>query len=67
MVRTQDLEPWFEENSNLYIFSKESFDATHARIGRQPGMFVTSKTESLDIDELEDWDIAAAVASYRER
>ena len=25
LLRTQDLEPWFEENSNLYIFSAASF------------------------------------------
>ncbi|MEH6587172.1 MAG: acylneuraminate cytidylyltransferase family protein [Halioglobus sp.] len=67
LVRTQDLEPWYEENSNLYIFSKESFSATNARIGERPGMFVTPRTESLDIDEPEDWDIAAAVASYKEQ
>jgi CMP-N-acetylneuraminic acid synthetase len=26
LLRTQDLEPWFEENSNLYIFTRASFD-----------------------------------------
>src|SRR3546814_8554955 len=34
LVRTQDLEPWFEENSNLYIFTGDSFAATNARTGR---------------------------------
>src|SRR5688572_12012425 len=34
LVRTQDLEPWFEENSNLYIFSATSFRSANARIGR---------------------------------
>ena len=41
LLRTQDLEPWFEENSNLYIFTKEAFDKTNARIGVKPMMFVT--------------------------
>ncbi|WP_271190532.1 acylneuraminate cytidylyltransferase family protein, partial [Dactylosporangium matsuzakiense] len=41
LLRTQDLEPWFEENSNLYVFSKASFAATNARIGGKPMMFET--------------------------
>ena len=64
LVRTQDLEPWYEENSNLYIFSRESFTATNARIGQRPGMFVTPKFEAMDIDEPEDWDMAVAAAQH---
>jgi CMP-N-acetylneuraminic acid synthetase len=64
LVRTQDLEPWYEENSNLYIFSRKSFTATNARIGQRPGMFVTPKFEALDIDEPEDWDMAVAAARH---
>jgi len=62
LVPTQDLEPWFEENSNLYIFSRESFAATGARIGPRPMMFETPKLESFDIDTLEDWNLAERVA-----
>ena len=62
LVRTQDLEVWYEENSNLYIFSQRSFAATNARIGQNPTMFITPKIESLDIDEPEDWDMAHAMA-----
>ena len=36
LLRTQDLEPWYEENSNLYIFSKDSFVNANARIGANP-------------------------------
>ena len=67
LVQTQDLEPWFEENSNLYIFSKESFAATNARIGRKPLLHVVNKTKSLDIDTPEDWALTAAVAASRPR
>ncbi|MFV1998665.1 MAG: acylneuraminate cytidylyltransferase family protein, partial [Acidiferrobacterales bacterium] len=56
LVRTQDLEPWFEENSNLYIFTRDSFAKTNARIGKQPMLFESSKFESIDIDTPEDWD-----------
>ncbi len=64
LVRTQDLEPWFEENSNLYIFTPDSFRASGARIGKSPGMYETPKFESLDIDEPEDWDMALAAAQF---
>ena len=64
LVRTQDLEPWYEENSNLYIFSKESFAKTNARIGKHPMMHSMSKLESIDIDEPEDWDMAVIAAQY---
>jgi CMP-N-acetylneuraminic acid synthetase len=64
LLRTQDLEPWFEENSNLYIFTKEAFDKTNARIGENPMMYETSKFESIDIDTPDDWDFAIVVANY---
>lgn len=64
LIRTQDLEPLFEENSCLYIFTAESFSAKGGRIGARPGMFITPKLEALDIDEPEDWVLAEAVAKY---
>lgn len=62
LARTQDLEPWFEENSNLYVFSAESFRSTRARIGRKPVMFETPKIESADIDGPEEWQVAETLA-----
>ncbi|WP_417360016.1 MULTISPECIES: cytidylyltransferase domain-containing protein [Gammaproteobacteria] len=64
LIRTQDLEPWFEENSCLYIFTKDSFKKNQARIGTSPIMYVTPRLESIDIDEPEDWVIASALANY---
>ena len=66
LLRTQDLEPWFEENSNLYIFSRESFEATNARIGIRPILFETPRAESADIDDQEGWDIAEKIAKSLE-
>jgi rhamnosyltransferase len=63
LVRTQDLEPWFEENSNLYVFSKDSFKASKARIGLKPEIFVNPKIETIDIDEPDDWNIALSLAT----
>lgn len=66
LMRTQDLEAWFEENSCLYLFTKESFAKTNARIGEKPCMFPTPKIESIDIDTYEDWKIAEALAKTME-
>lgn len=64
LMRTQDLEPWYEENSNLYIFSRDSFSSTAARIGASPLMYETPALESLDIDTPEQWHLASALAAY---
>jgi len=63
LLRTQDLEPWFEENSNLYIFSAASFAATDARIGARPVMFETPLLEAVDIDTPDQWTLAEAVGA----
>ena len=54
LIPTQELEPWFEENSNLYLFTRESFAQTQARIGLNPMMFETPVMESVDIDTPDD-------------
>lgn len=58
LIRTQDLEPWYEENSCIYIFSKDSFAKTGARIGARPLLFEIPKLENIDIDDLDDWKLA---------
>jgi len=59
LLRTQDLEPVFEENSCFYIFTKESFkNAGNKRIGLNPLMFEIDKIEAVDIDEPSDFIIA---------
>lgn len=62
LIRTQDLEPWYEENSCIYVFDKPSFSATNARIGAKPILFEIPKLEAIDIDEKEDWFLANVVA-----
>lgn len=64
LIPTQNLEPWYEENSNLYLFTSESFSKKQARIGERPLLFETPKLESVDIDDLEDWQMAEALAKY---
>jgi CMP-N-acetylneuraminic acid synthetase len=67
LIQTQDLEPYFEENSCLYIFSAESFASTRARIGRSPLMLETPPLENVDIDTPADWALAEAVALIMDR
>ena len=63
LKRTQDLDPIYEENSSFYIFSKSSFvSSNNNRIGLKPGVFVTNKIESIDIDEEEDFLIAESLS-----
>ncbi len=64
LIPTQNLEPWFEENSNLYLFTKDSFAQTRARIGKRPMMFESPPFESIDIDTPADWDFAVVATRY---
>lgn len=65
LIRTQDLEPVFEENSTLYIFSRESFkNAGNRRIGRRPYMFEVPHVEAVDIDTRADFDMAGFLYNY---
>lgn len=64
LIRTQDLEPWYQENSNLYLFSKDSFYKTDARIGANPTMLVTAPYESTDIDTPDDWELGEVMVEY---
>ncbi len=62
LIRTQDLPPVFEENSNIFIFTKESFiNAGNKRIGLKPMMFEMDKLEAIDIDEPQDFVLAEAI------
>ena len=57
LLPTQHLEPWYEENSNFYIFSKSEFKATNSRINKSSSIHSVSKTESIDIDTEEDLEL----------
>lgn len=59
LLRTQDLPIIYEENSNFYLFSRDSFlNNNNNRIGRKPFLFEIDKTEAVDIDDPEDFIIA---------
>ena len=62
LIRTQDLEPYYEENSNFYVFSKSSFEnSNNERIGTNPNFYKMDKIESIDIDDESDFMIAQSL------
>ncbi|MFZ4857081.1 MAG: cytidylyltransferase domain-containing protein [Desulfuromonadaceae bacterium] len=66
LLRTQDLPPVFEENSNFYIFSKKAFaTADNKRICLNPKMFEINKLEAVDIDEECDFRLAELLFRMR--
>jgi CMP-N-acetylneuraminic acid synthetase len=67
LIRTQDLPPLYEENSNLYLFSRASFNRRRTRIGAAPLLFEMNRLEALDIDEESDFRLAEALMATRAR
>lgn len=66
LKRTQDLSPVYEENSNLYIASREAILATKRRIGRNPLLFPIDRMEAVDIDDEVDFAIAECLIGSRD-
>jgi len=66
LQRTQDLEPLFVENSNLYLFSSAQIEAGN-RFGARPLLFEMPAWESTDIDYEEDFLLAEALHRLRIR
>ena len=58
LLRTQDLPPIYEENSNIYIFTEETLKRKHNRIGDRPLLFEIPRLEAMDIDEPLDFEVA---------
>jgi len=56
--KTQEINPLFEENSLIYIFSKSSFSKKKNRVGSCPLFFPISPYEAIDIDEPIDFELA---------
>jgi len=67
LLRTQDLPPIYEENSNLYIFSREILRRKHNRIGDRPLMFEIDRIEAWDIDEEIQFQIAESLFRHRKK
>jgi len=51
LLRTQDLPPVFEENSCLFLFTRDTLVQRRNRLGERPLMFEMDALEATDIDE----------------
>ncbi len=58
LLQTQDLPPVYEENSCIYIFTRQNLLARRNRMGAHPLMFEIDAEEAWDIDEELDFSIA---------
>ena len=58
LLQTQDLPPVYEENSCIYIFTRQILVARRNRLGERPMMFEIPAREATDIDEELDFEMA---------
>jgi CMP-N-acetylneuraminic acid synthetase len=57
LLQTQNLPPVYEENSCIYIFTRENLERRRNRLGERPLMFEMNADEAWDIDEELDFAI----------
>jgi CMP-N-acetylneuraminic acid synthetase len=62
LIQTQELPPVYEENSCLYLFTRENLLKWHHRIGEKPLMFEIAADEAWDIDDELDFEICEFLA-----
>jgi CMP-N-acetylneuraminic acid synthetase len=67
LLRTQDLPPMYEENSNLYVFTARTLRERKNRLGERPLMFEIDAKEAWDIDEELDFSIAEFLYLQRQK
>jgi CMP-N-acetylneuraminic acid synthetase len=65
LLRTQDLPPVFEENSCLYLFTRDLLEERGTRIGARPLLFEIPRDEAWDIDEEIDFEVVSALFAAR--
>lgn len=65
LIQTQDLPPMYEENSCVYIFTRENLITKRHRISDRPLMFEIPRLEAVDIDEESDFQIADILMRLR--
>jgi CMP-N-acetylneuraminic acid synthetase len=66
LVQTQDLPPVYEENSCIYIFTRQNLVAQRNRLGKRPLMFEIEAVEAWDIDEGLDFEIAEFLLAHQD-
>jgi CMP-N-acetylneuraminic acid synthetase len=64
LVPSQELDPIYEDNSNLYIFDRQTF-TRYGRVGAHPYFFEVDALEAVDIDTEEDFILAEQLMKIR--
>ena len=64
LIPTQELDPIYEENSCIYLFTKKSILKHNARIAKNAYLYEMSDIESIDIDWPEDFKLAEILHKY---
>lgn len=67
IVTTQNLEPIYMETGAFFIFTREVFERYHQRIGIRPYMKIIDQIEAIDIDTMEDYEMAQIAIKYMKR
>lgn len=58
LPRSQDLKPIYRESSGIYVFRNDVFEQYHRRIGRKPYIREIGYKEAIDINTIEDFELA---------
>jgi CMP-N-acetylneuraminic acid synthetase len=67
LLQTQDLPPVYEENSCLYLFTRENLSRRRNRLGERPLMFEIDADEAWDIDDELDFAITDFLMQHRHK
>lgn len=65
LIKTQNLPNIYEENSCIYVFSRNSFTENKNRIGSKPYLLPIDRCEAVDIDEEFDFLLAETLMHER--
>lgn len=66
LLQTQDLPPVYEENSCIYMFTRETLISHRNRLGERPLMFEIDAAEAWDIDNELDFQITEFLFNHRD-
>ncbi len=66
LLQTQHLPPVYEENSCLYVFTRQNLLSRRNRLGVRPYLFEIDAAEAWDIDEELDFEIVEFLLSRRQ-
>lgn len=67
LLQTQDLPPVYEENSCMYIFTRENLERKRNRLGDRPFLFEIDRDEAWDIDEEIDFRLVELLIQAKEK